>query len=71
MREDRTEAVVKIRSEKGLHVRIAAMLVQKAERLRRKYHVNFHIRRKGFHDVPLTSLLLVTSMKIKKMRKSF
>lgn len=66
MREDRTEAVVKIRSEKGLHVRIAAMLVQKAERLRRKYHVNFHIRRKGFHDVPLTSLLLVTSMKIKK-----
>ena len=44
MREDRTEAVVKIRSEKGLHVRIAAMLVQKAERLRRKYHVNFHIR---------------------------
>ena len=66
MREDRREITVKIHSEKGLHVRIAAMLVQKADRLCRKYHANFYIRREGFHDVPLTSLLLVTSMKIKR-----
>lgn len=66
MREERTEVTVRIHSEKGLHVRIAAMLVQKADQLRRKYHVSFYIRREGFHDVPLTSLLLVTSMKIKK-----
>lgn len=66
MKEDRKEIIVKIHSEKGLHVRIAAMLVQKADRLRRKYHANFYIRREGFHDVPLTSLLLVTAMKIKR-----
>ena len=66
MKEDRKEITVKIHSEKGLHVRIAAMLVQKADRLRRKYHANFYIRREGFHVVPLTSLLLVTAMKIKR-----
>ncbi|MCI8483133.1 MAG: sigma 54-interacting transcriptional regulator [Lachnospiraceae bacterium] len=66
MRENRVESIVKIHSEKGLHVRIAAMLVQKADRLRRKYQADFYIKREGFRDVPLTSLLLVTSMRIKK-----
>lgn len=66
MKENRVESIVKIHSEKGLHVRIAAMLVQKADRLRRKYQADFYIKREGFRDVPLTSLLLVTSMRIKK-----
>ena len=54
-----------IRYEKGLHVRVAAMIVQRADKLQQKYHVNFLVKREGLHEVPLTSLLLVTSLKVK------
>lgn len=59
------EEPVIIRYEKGLHVRVAAMIVQRADKLQQKYHVNFLVKREGLHEVPLTSLLLVTSLKVK------
>lgn len=57
---------VTIHYEKGIHVRVAAMIVQKADELQRRYEVVFHIQREGLHHVPLTSILLVTSLKVKK-----
>ncbi len=59
------EEPVIIRYEKGLHVRVAAMIVQRADKLQHKYHVNFFVKREGLHEVPLTSILLVTSLKVK------
>lgn len=60
------EEKITIHYEKGLHVRVAAMIVQKADELQAKYGVVFHVRREGMHDVPLTSILLVTALKVKK-----
>lgn len=59
------EEPVIIRYEKGLHVRVAAMIVQRADKLQHKYHVNFFVKREGLYEVPLTSILLVTSLKVK------
>lgn len=56
---------VKIKHEKGLHARVAAMIVQKAEELQKKYNVFFKVRRGAFKEVPLSSILLLISMKIK------
>lgn len=56
---------VKIKHEKGLHARVAAMIVQKAEELQTKYQVVFNIRKGAFREVPLNSILLLISMKIK------
>jgi len=63
--EKKVEVTVKIQYEKGLHVRVAAMIVQKADKLQNQYQVNFHIRREGLNEVPLTSILLVTALKVK------
>lgn len=57
---------VTIHYEKGIHVRVAAMIVQKADELQRRHEVVFHIQKEGLHHVPLTSILLVTSLKVKK-----
>ena len=64
------EEKITIHYEKGLHVRVAAMIVQKADELQAKYGVVFHVRREGMHDVPLTSILLVTALKVKREKKS-
>lgn len=60
------EEKVTIHYEKGLHVRVAAMIVQKADELQKKYDVVYHIHKEGLHNVPLTSILLVTALKVKK-----
>lgn len=60
-----TEVPVVIQYEKGVHVRVAAMIVQKADKLQRKYDVRFFIQREGLNKVPLTSIMLVMSLKIK------
>lgn len=60
------EEKITIHYEKGLHVRVAAMIVQKADELQTKYGVVFHVHREGLHNVPLTSILLVTALKVKK-----
>lgn len=56
---------VVIHHEKGLHARVAAMIVQKAEELQRKYGVIFKVRKGLYGEVPLSSILLLISMKIK------
>lgn len=56
---------VKIKHQKGLHARVAAMIVQKAEELQKKYNVVFKVRKGAFREVPLSSILLLISMKIK------
>lgn len=63
---EQIEELVTIRHEKGLHVRAAAMVVQKADKLQNQYNVTFHIRKDGVHNIPLTSILLVTALRIKK-----
>jgi phosphotransferase system HPr (HPr) family protein len=55
-----------IKYEKGLHIRVAAMIVQKAGEIQRKYNVTFKIKIGTFNEVPLTSILLVTALKIKR-----
>ncbi len=60
------EERVKINCKNGLHVRVAAMVVQKADNLQKEHKVTFYIRREGMHNVPLTSILLVTALKIRQ-----
>lgn len=62
----RIEEKVTIYYEKGLHVRVAATIVQKADRLQNQYNVLYSVHREGLHNVPLTSILLVTALKVKK-----
>ena len=62
----RIEDKVTIHYEKGLHVRVAATIVQKADRLQNEYNVLYSVHREGLHNVPLTSILLVTALKVKK-----
>lgn len=62
----RVETKVIVRHEKGLHVRIAAMIVQRADQLQNKYGVVFHIQKEEVNHIPLTSILLVTALKIKQ-----
>ncbi len=62
----RIEEKVTIYYEKGLHVRVAATIVQKADRLQNEYNVLYSVHREGLHNVPLTSILLVTAVKVKK-----
>jgi phosphotransferase system HPr (HPr) family protein len=57
---------VVIKYEKGLHIRVAAMIVQMADEIQNKYNVTFKIKIGTYNDVPLTSILLVTALKIKK-----
>ncbi|PKM94595.1 MAG: Fis family transcriptional regulator [Firmicutes bacterium HGW-Firmicutes-1] len=54
-----------INHEKGLHARVAAMIVQKAEELQKKYNVIFKVKKGAYKEVPLSSILLLISMKIK------
>lgn len=63
---EQIEEMVTIRHEKGVHVRVAAMIVQKADKLQKQYNVVFHLRKDGVHNIPLTSILLVTALRIKK-----
>lgn len=60
-----TEVPVTIQYERGIHVRVAAMIVQKADKLQRKYGVRFFVHREGLNKVPLTSIMLVMSLKVK------
>ena len=62
----RIEEKVTIHYEKGLQVRVAATIVQKADRLQNEYNVLYSVHREGLHNVPLTSILLVTALKVKK-----
>lgn len=47
----RIEEKVTIHYEKGLHVRVAATIVQKADRLQNEYNVLYSVHREGLHNV--------------------
>ncbi|VDN46784.1 Fis family transcriptional regulator [Petrocella atlantisensis] len=56
---------VMIKHKKGLHARVAAMIVQKAVELQKEHEVIFKVQKGTFKEVPLTSILLLISMRIK------
>lgn len=50
----------------GLHARVAAMVVQKAYEIQKKYGVQLYIQKQDSGKIPLSSLLILTTMKIRK-----
>ena len=50
---------------KGLHARVAAMIVQKTYELQKKYDTMLYFQKSGSEEIPLGSLLILTSFKIK------
>ncbi|MBM7834355.1 HPr family phosphocarrier protein [Clostridium sardiniense] len=60
------ERVVKIRPQKGLHARIIAMLVHKANELNKKYDTKLFIRYKDRKSISATSLMPLILLKVKK-----
>ncbi|ABZ83719.1 sigma-54-dependent transcriptional activator (nifa/ntrc family) [Heliomicrobium modesticaldum Ice1] len=53
-----------IRHEKGLHARVAAMIVQKASELKRRYRVSLFLRHRDRKPVPATTLLQLVSLAV-------
>jgi phosphotransferase system HPr-like phosphotransfer protein len=53
----RTEVI--FRHEKGMHARVAAMVVHKAGELQNRYNVIFKVQKNGYSEVPLDSILLL------------
>ncbi|MBP2634758.1 MAG: putative sigma54 specific transcriptional regulator with sensor [Firmicutes bacterium] len=52
--------------EKGLHARVAAMIVQKAHELEHKWQVTLYFRRLGGQAVRAVSIMPLVSLRIKK-----
>jgi phosphotransferase system HPr (HPr) family protein len=62
------ESVVKklvFQHKKGLHARVAAMIVQKTYELQKKYNSMLYLQYKNSEKIPLSSLLILTSLKVK------
>ena len=55
-----------IKHEKGLHTRVAAMVVQKANALQFKHHTSLYFHYKEYKKIPAGSLMLLVSLQIKK-----
>ncbi|TDT61281.1 sigma 54-interacting transcriptional regulator [Fonticella tunisiensis] len=55
-----------IKHEKGIHVRAAAMVVQKAHELQNKYNTTLFFKYKNQYNVPGTILMPLALLKIKK-----
>ncbi|MGG7076977.1 HPr family phosphocarrier protein [Clostridium sardiniense] len=60
------ERVVKIKPQKGLHARIIAMLVHKANELNKKYDTKLFIKYKDRKSISATSLMPLILLKVKK-----
>lgn len=60
---------VKIHHEKGLHARMAAMVVNKANELEKKYKVELYISYKNKKKVPATSLMPLVLLKIRRFEE--
>lgn len=54
-----------IKHENGLHTRVAAMVVQKANALQLKHQTSLFIHYKGYKKIPANSLLPLISLQIK------
>ncbi len=66
MNSQPVEKAVTFRHSMGLHARVAAMVVQKAYEIQQKYGVQLYIRRGDSGKVPLSSLLILTTLKIRQ-----
>lgn len=55
-----------IKHDKGIHTRVAAIVVHKASELQKKYNVKFDIIYKDKYKVTIASLIMLISLKIKK-----
>lgn len=53
------------KNSKGLHIRAAAMLAQKANEVQKEYDANLYIRNQKGHEVPATALMALHSLHIK------
>lgn len=60
---------VRIHHEKGLHARMAAMVVNKANELEKKYKVELYISYKNKKKVPATSLMPLVLLKIRRFEE--
>jgi phosphotransferase system HPr (HPr) family protein len=49
----------------GMHARIAAMIIQKAGELQEKYNVEFYLKKANSEPVPVKSLMILISLKVK------
>lgn len=63
--EDKTRSEFVFKHEKGLHARVAAMVVHKAGELQQKYGVIYRVLKNGYSEVPLDSILLLVELRIK------
>lgn len=55
-----------IRHNKGLHARVAAMVVQKSGELQAKYQVSLFFRYRDREKIPATSLMPLVSLRVKE-----
>lgn len=65
MEEKRVVKDIVFRYSKGLHARIAAMIVQKTYELQKRYKSALFLKQKNSEEIPFSSLLILTSLKIK------
>ena len=63
--QDNVKTTFVFKHEKGLHARVAAMVVHKAGELQQKYGVIFKVTKKGYSEVPLDSILLLVELRVK------
>jgi phosphotransferase system HPr (HPr) family protein len=52
-------------NKKGLHIRAAAMLVQKAYEIQKELDANLFIKNQKGHEVPVTALMALHSLRVK------
>lgn len=56
-----------IKNRKGIHARIAAMIASFANKIGHKYAVQLYVKKENEdYEIPLSSMLILTSLKIKK-----
>jgi PAS domain S-box-containing protein len=63
--QDSIRTEVTFRHEKGMHARVAAMVVHKAGELQNRFDVIFKVKKVGYSEVPLDSILLLVELRIK------
>ncbi|WP_125151995.1 sigma 54-interacting transcriptional regulator [Clostridium rectalis] len=57
---------ITIKHEKGLHARVSAMVVNKANEMEKKFNVRIYIICKNDFKIPATSIMMIIGSKIKK-----
>ncbi|MTV49979.1 PAS domain S-box protein [Heliobacillus mobilis] len=60
------EQKVLIRHDKGLHTRVAAMIVQKSSELQSRYQVSLFLRCRDRERIPATNLMQIVTATVKK-----